>query len=33
VVRGGATVLLAMKDGKNAAKAIDEFLKSKKIKR
>jgi glutamate synthase (NADPH/NADH) small chain len=32
VVRGGATVLLAMKDGKTAAKAIDEFLKSKKVK-
>ncbi|MEW5951673.1 MAG: NADPH-dependent glutamate synthase [Elusimicrobia bacterium] len=30
VVRGGATVLLAMKDGKNAARAIDEYLKSKK---
>jgi glutamate synthase (NADPH/NADH) small chain len=30
VVRAGATVLLAMKDGKTAAKAIDEFLKSKK---
>lgn len=29
VVRGGATVLLAMKDGKNAARAIDEYLKSK----
>ncbi|MGC8867516.1 MAG: NADPH-dependent glutamate synthase [Elusimicrobiales bacterium] len=28
VVRGGATVLLAMKDGKTAAKAIDEYLKS-----
>ncbi len=28
VVRGGATVLLAMKDGKVAAKAIDEYLKS-----
>jgi len=29
VVRGGATVLLAMKDGKKAAKAIDEYLKVK----
>ncbi len=29
VVRGGATVLLAMKDGKNAARAIDEYLKNK----
>lgn len=29
VVRGGATVLLAMKDGKRAAQAIDEYLKSK----
>ncbi|MGC8728873.1 MAG: NADPH-dependent glutamate synthase [Elusimicrobiales bacterium] len=29
VVRGGATVLLAMKDGKIAANAIDEYLKSK----
>lgn len=30
VVRGGATVLLAMKDGKRAAQAIDEYLKAKK---
>ncbi len=29
VVRGGATVLLAMKDGKAAAKAIDEALRKK----
>lgn len=29
VVRGGATVLLAMKDGRTAAKAIDEYIKSK----
>jgi glutamate synthase (NADPH/NADH) small chain len=28
VVRGGATVLLAMKDGKLAANAIDEYLKT-----
>lgn len=30
VVRGGATVLLAMKDGKIAANAIDNYIKSKK---
>jgi glutamate synthase (NADPH/NADH) small chain len=26
IVRGGATVILAMGDGKNAAKAIDKYL-------
>jgi glutamate synthase (NADPH/NADH) small chain len=26
IVRGGATVILAMGDGKNAAKAIDRYL-------
>lgn len=31
VVRGGATVLLAMKDGKIAASSIDEYLKNKKL--
>ncbi|HPS53184.1 MAG TPA: FAD-dependent oxidoreductase, partial [Phycisphaerae bacterium] len=30
IVRGGATVILAMGDGKNAAKNIDEYLKNKK---
>lgn len=29
IVRGGATVILAMGDGKNSAKAIDNWLKSK----
>ncbi len=29
IVRGGATVILAMGDGKNAAAAIDKFLKAK----
>jgi len=27
IVRGAATVILAMGDGKTAAKAIDEYLK------
>jgi glutamate synthase (NADPH/NADH) small chain len=27
IVRGAATVILAMGDGKNAARAIDEYLK------
>jgi glutamate synthase (NADPH) small chain len=30
IVRGNATVILAMGDGKNAAQAIDEYLKQKK---
>ena len=29
IVRGGATVILAMGDGRRAAKAMDEWLKSK----
>ena len=29
IVRGGATVILAMGAGKHAAKAIDEYIKSK----
>jgi glutamate synthase (NADPH/NADH) small chain len=31
IVRGGATVILAMGDGRRAAKAMDEWIKSKKI--
>ena len=30
IVRGGATVILAMGDGKCAAQSIDEYLKTKK---
>jgi glutamate synthase (NADPH/NADH) small chain len=30
IVRGGATVILAMGDGKNAAAAIDKFLRDRK---
>jgi glutamate synthase (NADPH/NADH) small chain len=28
IVRGGATVILAMADGRKAAKAMDEYLKN-----
>jgi glutamate synthase (NADPH/NADH) small chain len=28
IVRGGATVILAMGDGKTAARGIDDFLKT-----
>jgi len=31
-IRGEATVILAMGDGKRAAKAIDEYIRSKKAK-
>jgi len=30
IVRGGATVILAMGDGRRAAKAMDEWLKKQK---